>query len=160
MKLASTYTDVGGEGMIRLRIPSKDDLHLHRIIVKQLVPKARIEQPKLSLSKKDTSLRLKKSKVFVTSRSGKPPFGFISLMIKKRILFIDLLAVEPSDANRGWGSRLMAIGERYGKKRGCPIVRLFVDQTNKHAIDFYKNKGYEIQEYIPLVHCYLMQKTL
>jgi GNAT superfamily N-acetyltransferase len=161
MNLSSTYIDhVGGEGMIRLRIPSKDNLHLYRIIVKRLLPKARIAQPKLRISKKTTYLRLKRGKVFVSVRAGKPPFGFISLIIKQSILFIDLLAVEASDVNRGWGSRLMAIGERYGKKMGCSIVRLFVDQDNEHAMDFYKNKGYEIQEYVPLVHCYLLQKAL
>jgi GNAT superfamily N-acetyltransferase len=161
MNLSSTYIDhVGGEGMIRIRIPSKDDLHLYRIIIKRLLPMARIAQPKLRLSKKQTFLRIKRGKVFVSVRAGKPPFGFISLIIKQRILFIDLLAVEASNVNRGWGSRLMAIGERYGKKMGCPIARLFVDQDNEHAIDFYKNKGYEIQEYVPLVHCYLLQKAL
>jgi ribosomal protein S18 acetylase RimI-like enzyme len=161
MNLSSTYIDyVWGEGMIRLRIPSKDDLHLYRIIVKRLLPKARIAQPELRISKKETYLRLKRSKVFVSIRAGKPPFGFISLFIKKRILFIDLLAVEASDVNRGWGSRLMTIGERYGKKMGCSNARLFVDQDNEHAITFYKNKGYEIQEYVPLVHCYLLQKEL
>jgi GNAT superfamily N-acetyltransferase len=161
MNQSSTYINhVGGEGMIRLRIPSKDDLHLYRIILKRLLPKARIARPKLRLSKKKTYLRLKRGKVFVSVRAGKPPFGFISLIIKQHILFIDLLAVEASDVNRGWGSRLMAIGERYGKKMGCPVVRLFVDQDNEHAIAFYKNKGYEIQEYVPLIHCYLLQKAL
>jgi ribosomal protein S18 acetylase RimI-like enzyme len=161
MNLASTYIDhVGGEGMIRLRIPSKDDHHLYRIIVKRLLPKARIARPELRVSKKETFLRLKRSKVFVSIRAGKPPFGFISLFIKQHILFIDLLAVDASDENRGWGSRLMTIGERYGKKLGCSIARLFVDQDNEHAIAFYKNKGYEIKEYVPMVHCYLMHKDL
>ena len=52
----------------------------------------------------------------------------------------------------------MTVGERYGKRMGCSFARLFVDQDNEHAIAFYENKGYEIQEYVPLVHCYLMQK--
>jgi ribosomal protein S18 acetylase RimI-like enzyme len=146
--------------VIRLRIPIRDDLHLYRIVVKRLLPKARIAEPKLNISKKETFLRLKKAKVYVSIRAGKPPFGFISLILKKRILFIDLLAVEASDVNRGWGSRLMTVGERYGKRMGCSFVRLFVDQDNEHAIAFYENKGYEIQEYVPLVHCYLMQKAL
>ena len=161
MNLTSTYIgNVGGEGMIRLRIPSKDDLHLYRIIIKRLLPKTRIAQPKLSLGKKAVYLRLKKSKVFVSVREGKPPFGFISLKVVKNILIIDLLAVEASAVNRGWGSRLMAIGERYGNGLGCSAVRLFVDQNNEHAIDFYKKKGYEILDYLPIIDCYLMQKKL
>jgi ribosomal protein S18 acetylase RimI-like enzyme len=154
------YYCVGGEGVIRLRIPVRDNLHLYRIVEKRLLPKARIAEPELHLSKKETYLRLKKAKVFVSSRAGKPPFGFISLVLKKRTLFIDLLAVEASDVNRGWGSRLLAVGERYGKRKGCSYARLFVDEDNEHAIVFYQKKGYEIQEYVPLVHCYLMHKEL
>ncbi len=146
--------------MIRLRIPSKDNLHLYRIIIRRLLPKARIAQPKLSLSKKEIYLRLKKSKVYVVFRAGKPPFGFISLRIKQKVLFVDLLAVDASDVNRGWGSRLMETGERYGKRMGCQTARIFVDQANEHALTFYKHKGYAIEEYIPLVKCYLLQKTL
>jgi ribosomal protein S18 acetylase RimI-like enzyme len=161
MNLTSTYIgNVGGEGMIRLRIPSKDDLHLYRLIIKRLLPMARKAQPKLQMSKKKTFLRLNKSKVFVSVRTGKPPFGFISMKINQRILFIDLLAVEASDVNRGWGSRLMETGEQYGKKKGCFIARVFVDKDNDHAIAFYEKKGYEIQEYVPIVHCYLLQKNL
>jgi ribosomal protein S18 acetylase RimI-like enzyme len=161
MNLTFTYiSNVGGEGLIRLRIPSKDDLHLYRIIIKRLLPKARVAQPKLQVGKKAINLRLNKSKVFVSARAGKPLFGFISLKIKKHVLLIDLLAVEASNVNRGWGSRLMEIGERYGKKKGCPIARVFVDQDNDHAIAFYEKKGYEIQEYVPVVHCYLLQKRL
>src|SRR5665647_3945830 len=97
MNLTSTYIgNVGGEGMLRLRIPSKDDLHLYRIIIKRLLPKTRIAQPKLSFGKKAIYLRLKKSKVFVSVREGKPPFGFISLKVAENILLIDLLAVEAS----------------------------------------------------------------
>jgi ribosomal protein S18 acetylase RimI-like enzyme len=146
--------------MIRLRIPSKDDLHLYRLIAKRLLPLAREARPELSLGKKKTMLRLAKSKVFVSARQGKPPFGFISLKIKNRILFIDMLAVEASNVNRGWGSLLMDAGERYGKMKGCLAAQLFVDRTNEHAIAFYIKKGYEIQEYVPLVHCYRMQKYL
>lgn len=161
MKLTSTYIDsVGGEGMIRLRIPSKDDLHLYRIIVKQLLPKTRISQPTFRMGKKATILRLRKSKVFVTVREGKPPFGFISLKIIQHTLLIDLLAVEASNVHKGWGTRLMAVGERYGKGMGCTVAKLFVDQDNETAIAFYKKKGYEIQEYLPVIHCYLVQKSL
>jgi ribosomal protein S18 acetylase RimI-like enzyme len=161
MILTSTYiVIVGGEGMIRLRAPSVDDLHLYRLIVKQLLPKARKAQPELRLGRKATILRLTKSKVFVSARQGKPPFGFISLKIKQRVLFIDLLAVDASDVNRGWGSLLMAAGERYGRKNGCLEARVFVDQTNEHAIRFYTKKGYEIKDYMEVVDCFLMQKDL
>jgi ribosomal protein S18 acetylase RimI-like enzyme len=146
--------------MIRLRIPSKDDLHLYRIIIKQLVPKTNVVQSKLNLGKKAIYLRLKKSKVFVSASEGKPPFGFISLKVVEKILLIDLLAVEESAVNRGWGSRLMAMAERYGSRRGCSLARLFVDQDNEHAIDFYKKKGYEIQDYLPIIDCFLLQKSL
>jgi ribosomal protein S18 acetylase RimI-like enzyme len=151
---------VGGEGMIRLRAPSIDDLHLYRLIVKQLLPKAQKTRPDLRLGKKTAILRLSKSKVFVSARRGRPPFGFISLKLKRKVLFIDLLAVDASDVNRGWGSLLMAAGERYGKRNGCTEARVFVDQTNEHAIQFYIKKGYEIKDYVAVVDCYLMQKDL
>jgi GNAT superfamily N-acetyltransferase len=146
--------------MIRSRIPSQDDLHLYQIILKRLVPKARISQPKFRVGKKAIYLRLRKSKVFVSVREGKPPFGFISLKIRQHILLIDLLAVEISQVNRGWGSRLMTIGERYGIRKGCQQARLFVDQNNEHAIAFYKKRGYEIQQFLPIINCYLLQKNL
>jgi ribosomal protein S18 acetylase RimI-like enzyme len=146
--------------MIRLSVPSKDDLHLYRLIVNRLLPLARIAQPELRLGKKTTCLRLAKSKVFVSARRGKPPFGFISLKIKQNILFIDLLAVEASNVNKGWGSRLVAAGERYGKMKGCLLAQVFVDRMNEQAIAFYVKKGYEIQEYVPIIQCYRMQKHL
>jgi ribosomal protein S18 acetylase RimI-like enzyme len=161
MILASTYiVIVGGEGMIRLRAPFIDDLHLYRLILKQLLPKARTGQPELRLDKKAAIFRLAKSIVFVAARRGKPPFGFISLKIKQRVLFIDLLAVDASNVNQGWGSLLITTGEQYGKNKGCFEARVFVDQSNEHAIQFYSKKGYEIKDYMPIVDCYLMQKDL
>jgi ribosomal protein S18 acetylase RimI-like enzyme len=161
MILNSTYNViVGGEGMIRLRAPFIDDLHLYRLIVKQLLPKAQKAQPELRLGRKAAMLRLTKSKVFVSVRQGRPPFGFISLIIKQHILLIDLLAVDARDVNRGWGSMLMAAGERYGKNSGCTQARVFVDQTNEQAMKFYMKKGFEIMDYIGVVDCYLMQKEL
>jgi ribosomal protein S18 acetylase RimI-like enzyme len=146
--------------MIRLRVPPLDDLHLCRLIVNQLVPFAKQSQPNLYISKRSILQRLDKSRVFVTARQDHRPFGFISLMINHNVLFIDMLAVDPAAANKGWGKQLMHVGEHYGKQMGCNISQLFVDEINNHAINFYSKKGYEILEYIPLIRCYHMRKMI
>jgi ribosomal protein S18 acetylase RimI-like enzyme len=158
--MVQSHCIVGGEGMIRVRVPSLDDLYLYRLVVKRLVPLSRITQPELRLGKKTVLLRLAKSKVYVAAKRGQPPFGFISLKIKQRVLFIDLLAVDSSGENKGWGSKLMRTGEDYGKKMGCDAAKVFVDEQNEHAQTFYKYKGYEMLDYIPLIHCYLLGKNL
>jgi ribosomal protein S18 acetylase RimI-like enzyme len=146
--------------MIRLRVPSLDDLHLCRLIVNRLVPFAKQTQPNLHISKKSLLQRLNRSRVFVSVRQGHPPFGFISLMINRNVLLIDMLAVDAAGANKGWGSQLMLAGEHYGKQMGCTVSRVFVDESNKHAIHFYSKKGYEMLDYVPLISCYNMQKMI
>jgi ribosomal protein S18 acetylase RimI-like enzyme len=58
------------------------------------------------------------------------------------ILFIDLLAVESTEQNRHWGSELMTRAETYGRKKGCTLSHLFVDEGNTRAIRFYHRRGY------------------
>jgi ribosomal protein S18 acetylase RimI-like enzyme len=146
--------------MIRLRVPPLDDLHLYRLIVNRLVPYAKLSQPNLDISKKSILQRLDRSRVFVAARRGQPAFGFISLKANRKVLLIDMLAVEAAGENKGWGSQLMLAGEHYGKQMDCHISQVFVDELNYYAIDFYSKKRYEIFEYVPLIRCYHMRKNL
>jgi GNAT superfamily N-acetyltransferase len=146
--------------MIRLRLPSMDDLYLYRLIVKRLVPFARKTQPELRIGKQSLIHRLGTGKVFVAAKRGQAPFGFISLKIKQNILFIDLLAVDSTSENKGWGSKLIIAGEKYAKRMNCSIAQVWVDENNAHALTFYANKGYQVLEYMPPIHCFLLRKDL
>jgi len=146
--------------MIRLRIPIRDDPFLYQLILRRLLPLSQKNRPELSMSKRSAILRLSNSKVFVAVKRDQTPFGFISMKIKQRILFIDMLAVESAGENKGWGSALMLTAENYGKSKGCKVCRLWVDDNNEHASLFYAHKGYEVIQYVQQIRCFMLEKKI
>ena len=57
------------------------------------------------------------------------PFGFLHMEFHDKTLFIDLLAVDSRYQNKHWGTELMIRAEQYGRKKGCTMSHVFVDET-------------------------------
>ncbi|WP_171692893.1 GNAT family N-acetyltransferase [Paenibacillus germinis] len=146
--------------MIRKRLASIDDRAIHRLVVEQLVPFSRLYDTGSSVTFSEIRKRLNQNKTFVTAKGLKQPFGFITMIRKSRVLFIDMLAIDSREQGRGWGHELMKVAEEYGKSERCLTAELFVDESNPKAIRFYLGKGYEIQSFIPELSCYKMSKKL
>lgn len=105
--------------------------------------------------------RLRRGHTLVASRTAKSaPFAFVHLELRSATLFVDLLAVDPVEQNRRWGSTLMATAERYGMENGCSESRLFVDEQNERGMRFYARHGYTVVRHIPKAACYEMFKPL
>ena len=158
--------------MIRLRISKLDDNHLYRLIIQQLLPLAKIGRPLLVMDRKTIFENLNKCKVLVIARQGRPLFGFISVQVlsrvqvlssvevQPRILKIEMFAIEQTSQGKGWGSLLMDKAESYGRRKGCEAALVWVDEQNEAAQAFYVKKGYEIEQYSPEIHCFLLSKSL
>nr|WP_240159843.1 GNAT family N-acetyltransferase [Paenibacillus aceris] len=146
--------------VIRKRFAANDDRAIHRLVVEQLVPFSRLYQSSTSITFSEIRKRLNHNKTFVAAKGYKQPYGFISVIRKSNVLFVDMLAVDPREQGKGLGKELMKMAEDYGKSERCRTAELFVDDSNPKAIGFYLSKGYEIQEYLPELSCYKMRKKL
>ncbi|TXK75131.1 GNAT family N-acetyltransferase [Paenibacillus sp. N3.4] len=146
--------------MIRKRLASIDDSAIHRLVVEQLVPYSRTFDPSKPITLTEIRKRLKQTTTFVMAKSNKQALGFISLLSKSHILFIDMLAVDPREQRRGWGHKLMQTAEQYGKRERCHTAELLVDDSNPKALQFYLNRGYNIKEYVSQLNCYMLTKRI
>ncbi|MFC5470594.1 GNAT family N-acetyltransferase [Cohnella suwonensis] len=128
--------------MIRWRQP-RDDRGIVELVRTQLVPISPWQHPRDSRLYSDITRRIRKGATLVASESRRStPFGFLHMEFRTDTLIIDLLAVDSSHQNRRWGSELMQHAEQYGRKRGCRISRVFVDEDNSRALRFYQRHGY------------------
>lgn len=147
--------------MIRKRVSALDDRIIHRLIVEQLVPFSKNTDAKTAAAFTEIRKRLNHNSITLVAAKGtRKPFGFISVFRKSRVLFIDMLAVEPNSQSRGWGKQLMRAAEAFGKAKGCNKAELFVDDSNPKAFMFYVKQGYRTMQYLPHLGCYLLAKPL
>ncbi|MDD9271171.1 GNAT family N-acetyltransferase [Paenibacillus sp. GCM10023248] len=146
--------------MIRKRMAAGDDRKIYRLVIEQLVPFSRQYQSGTSITFSEIRKRLNHNKTFVAAQGNKEPYGFISILRKSDVLFVDMLAVDPRAQGRGWGKELMKAAEAYGRSERCRTAELFVDDSNPKAIGFYLSKGYDLQEYLPELSCYRMRKQI
>jgi ribosomal protein S18 acetylase RimI-like enzyme len=146
--------------MIRKRVASMDDTVIYKLIVQEIVPFSKKYKNSSSISVSSIQKRLSRNITFVSAQGNRSPLGFISIIIKNRILFVDMLAVNSRFQGRGLGKELMLEAERFALKKRCSAVRLFVDDTNTKAIGFYESMGYSTIRYVSEIGCYLMDKSL
>ncbi|QAY66696.1 GNAT family N-acetyltransferase [Paenibacillus protaetiae] len=146
--------------MIRIRNAKLDDRSLFKLIRTELIP--------LSYTVTDSAEAIRElpkrfqSGVTYVASAGtmSPAFGFVHFEVMDHILFVDMLAVAPEYRSYGWGRRLMAACEAHGLSHGCKTARLFVDDINNKAQQFYARLGYARSHYYPDLHCYEMIKPL
>jgi ribosomal protein S18 acetylase RimI-like enzyme len=146
--------------VIRKRLAANDDRVIHRLVVEQLLPFSRLYQSGTSITFSEIRKRLNHNKTFVAAKGYKQPYGFISVIRKSNVLFVDMLAVDPRAQGRGWGKELMKVAEEYGRSERCRTAELFVDDSNPKALGFYSSKGYEVEDYLPELGCYRMSKKI
>lgn len=58
-------------------------------------------------------------------------------------LYVDMLWIDDSIRQQGWGSKLMQEAEKIGIERGCTFAT--VNTMDWEALDFYKKLGYAIE---------------
>ncbi|NEW09827.1 GNAT family N-acetyltransferase [Paenibacillus sp. SYP-B3998] len=146
--------------MIRKRLASLDDPIIHRLVVEQLVPFSRAFDASASATFTEIRKRLNRNVTFVASKGTRRPFAFITMLRKARVLFVDMLAVDPREQSRGWGQQLMNVAEAHGKTERCQTIQLLVDDSNEKAYRFYVGRGYTVKQYIPDLACYMMTKPI
>jgi ribosomal protein S18 acetylase RimI-like enzyme len=146
--------------MIRKRIASLDDRMIYRLVVEEIAPFSSMFQDSSAISFSMIRKRLSRNVTFVAAEGSGSAFGFVSLIRKKRTLFVDMLAVHAKTQGRGWGKKLMQTAERFGLSSGCETIHLYVDVGNPAAIGFYERLGYMQAEYLQAIDCYRMDKQL
>ncbi len=120
-----------------------DDKGIVKLVRTQLVPLSPWQHPRDRRLHYDITRRLRRGATLVAALSGRSaPFGFVHMEFRGTTLFIDLLAVDPSEQNKHWGTELMNRAELYGRKKGCTMSHLFVDEGNTRALHFYHRLGY------------------
>lgn len=131
------------------------------LVRKQLVPLSPWQHPRDERLRLEVVRRLRKGPTFVASRTRQgPPFGFVHIEIRGSVLFVDLLAVDSRHQNRRWGTELMNRAESYGRRKGCTVAYLFVDEGNARGIRFYRRLGYQSLAYVDALKAYHMRKSL
>ncbi len=146
--------------MIRRCRPGLDNRAIFRMVVLELLPQTRRAFPHLRLDRKQVQARLKRATTFVAVRGKRPPSGFIAVVPRRELLYIDMLAVKRSEQGAGLGSGLIRRAEQYGARCGCREAFLYVDEGNEGAKRFYASNGFVEIRYIPRIKCYLYAKSL
>jgi len=144
--------------MIRKRIAMLDDDAIYGLVMTELVPYSNNVLPGIVIDGQMIKRQLDRNRTFVAVTGLLNVFGFVSCRVEGAVLYIDMLALDGKMQHRGWGKRLMEVARSYGKRRGCRIVRLYVDDTNVRAIAFYSKLGFAISSYYPSFRCYSMRK--
>lgn len=131
------------------------------LVRKQLVPLSPWQHPRDEKLRFEVARRLRKGPTFVVSRTRQSsPFGFVHIEVRGSVLFVDLLAVDSRHQNRRWGTELMKRAEEYGRKRGCTMSHLFVDEGNERGVRFYERNGYRIATHVEVMKAFHMKKPL
>ncbi|MBD2867691.1 GNAT family N-acetyltransferase [Paenibacillus arenilitoris] len=147
--------------MIRTYDPRRDEAELVRLIRTELIPLSHSVHQLDAQVVRELPRRFRSGVTYVASLSSKsPPVGFIHFEIMGDVLYLDMMVTHPDHRNRGWGKKLMACSEAYGKARLCSVARLFVDQINTKAHHLYAKLGYETVRYHPGLRCYELLKPL
>nr|WP_238357599.1 GNAT family N-acetyltransferase [Cohnella zeiphila] len=132
-----------------------------RLVRTQLVPLSPWHHPRDRRLYGDVVRRLREGATLVVSSSrSSDPFAFLHMIVKDSTLFVDLLAVDPSQQNRHWGTALMRRAEEYGISKGCTNALLFVDEGNDKAHRFYNRLGYRTVQHVGELRCYRLEKPL
>ncbi|MFC5528643.1 GNAT family N-acetyltransferase [Cohnella yongneupensis] len=146
--------------MIRWRRQG-DDRGIVELVRTQLVPISPWRHPRDGRLRFEVQKRLRRGPTLVVARTRQSvPFAFVHMEIRGNVLFVDLLAVDSRHQNRQWGTELMRRAEQYGRKRGCTVSHLFVDEGNTRGVRFYERLGYHVISHIEALKAFHMHKSL
>jgi ribosomal protein S18 acetylase RimI-like enzyme len=146
--------------LIRWKQP-QDDKRIVELVRTQLVPISPWQHPRDSRLHSDITRRLRRGATLVVTGSRRSaPLAFLHMEFHNQTLLIDLLAVDSSHQNRQWGTELMNRAEQYGRKKGCMMSHLYVDEGNSRALRFYHRLGYNTLRHIKPLKVFEMAKSL
>lgn len=148
--------------MIRVRRPKTDDRHIIRLIRQELIP---LNPPDLRpvLSERAVVRRLNEGTTYVWTpdeASGQRVQGFITVLTQFDLLFVDMLALHRTVQGRGIGTQLLRRAERFGRRVGCKVMRLYVNEGNERGIRFYEKNGMQMVFYDSRRRSFLMEKPI
>lgn len=146
--------------MIRRASYRLDHSSIIRLAHRELWPYKQLSFPGRRFPRKEVIRRLRKREVFVKVSDKGTVIGFIMMKAQGGSLFIDMLAVDRSAQGHGIGKSLLCAAERLAMRRRCQNVRLFVDDMNWRAMQFYNRMGYVSINYVHEIRCYLYEKSL
>jgi ribosomal protein S18 acetylase RimI-like enzyme len=146
--------------LIRWKQP-QDDKRIVELVRTQLVPISPWQHPRDSRLHSDITRRLRRGATLVVTGSRRSaPLAFLHMEFHNQTLLIDLLAVDSSHQNRQWGTELMNRAEHCGRKKGCMMSHLYVDEGNSRALRFYNRLGYNTLRHIKPLKVFEMAKSL
>jgi ribosomal protein S18 acetylase RimI-like enzyme len=147
--------------MIRLRKKHVDDRQIRKLVDRELVPLSHMHPSLIQKTRKELPQRLEQGITFV-SYENDPEIvnGFIHLLLYRRTMLIDMLAVALKAQGKGCGKSLLSHAETLGRTKGCELAKLLVDDDNIRGIQFYRKQGYSILRHDPWNRCYEMSKML
>lgn len=68
--------------------------------------------------------------------------------LNKKMIHINSFAVHEDFRNRGVGGALMNEVEKYANQKGINEIELIVTKDNKGAVDFYKQRCFEVERLV------------
>jgi len=86
--------------------------------------------------------------VFWIAHDSREPVGYISAYVEENNLWIKKLYILPEKQGKGYGTQFMNTVENYFKN--TKAICLLVNSTNKSAQAFYKAKGFEVIDTVPV----------
>jgi len=79
----------------------------------------------------------------IVAEQGREIVGFYLLMFAPDLAHLLLIAVSPDHQRKGAGHQLLQHCEKLATQRGSPAILLEVRPSNRKAIDFYLNRGFQ-----------------
>jgi len=146
--------------LIRSRQP-RDDNGIVELVRTELIPISPWQHPRDSRLHSEITQRIRKGATLVAAQSRRSaPLGFLHMEFHQTVLFIDLLAVNSRYQGRQLGTELMLKAEQFGRKKGCTISHILVDNNNFRALRFYHRLGYHTQRALPALKVLELVKSL
>jgi ribosomal protein S18 acetylase RimI-like enzyme len=64
--------------------------------------------------------------------------------------WLNYMAVAPEHRRRGYGRAIVAAAERLLREAGCPKINLQVRTSNREVIEFYRRRGFAVDEVVSM----------
>lgn len=146
--------------MIAKRKLTQDDTIILQLIKDELLPLAVKRFPDTLFNKDELLHRLSIGTTYVWKERMGRIAGFIHLFTQDQIVWVDMIAVQHLQQGKGIGHKLINQAVIFGKAYRMNAISLYVDKSNRKAIQFYKSLGFRSIQYHPHIYCYELSREL
>lgn len=146
--------------MIAKRKSTQDDTIIIQLIKDELLPLALLRFPDTLFNKEEFLLRLSNGTTYVWKERAGRIIGFIHLFVQDQMVWLDMIAVHRHQQGRGVGRKLVQHALNFGKAYRMDAISLYVDKSNRKALQFYKSLGFRSIQYHPHIYCYELSRAL